>query len=71
MVEQLDIGVLGRVIEAMRAAHSIDVYGVGASGLVAVDLEHKPRRMASRRSPPRKGYATMTSAALLSRRVRG
>jgi DNA-binding MurR/RpiR family transcriptional regulator len=64
-VEQLDIGVLGQVIETMHAAHSIDIYGIGASGLVAVDLEHKLRRIGFQAVAAVDGHAAMTSAALL------
>ena len=64
-VEHLDIGVLERVIETMRAARNIDIYGIGASGLVALDLEHKLRRIGLQAVAAVDGHAAMTSAALL------
>src|SRR5262245_48087069 len=65
-VEQLDVEVLGRVIEAMTAARRIDIYGIGASGLVAIDLEQKLRRIGLPATAAVDGHAAMTSAALLA-----
>jgi DNA-binding MurR/RpiR family transcriptional regulator len=67
-VEQLDIGVLARVIDAVSKAGRVDVYGVGASGLVAMDLEHKLRRIGLAAAAAVDGHAAMTSAALLGPR---
>jgi DNA-binding MurR/RpiR family transcriptional regulator len=64
-VEQLDVGVLARVVAAVTAARRIDVYGIGASGLVAIDLEHKLRRIGLPAAAAVDGHAAMTSAALL------
>ena len=36
---QLDLGALVKIVDALAVAHRIDIYGVGASGLVAVDLQ--------------------------------
>jgi DNA-binding MurR/RpiR family transcriptional regulator len=65
-VEQLDLAVLGRVIEAMATARRIDIYGIGASGLVAIDLEHKLRRIGVPATAAVDGHTAMTSAALLA-----
>jgi DNA-binding MurR/RpiR family transcriptional regulator len=67
-VEQLDIGVLGRVIESLTLARSIEIYGIGASGLVAVDLQQKLRRIGFSAVATVDGHAAMTSAALLTER---
>jgi DNA-binding MurR/RpiR family transcriptional regulator len=64
-VEQLDVAVLARVVEAIAAAPRIDLYGIGASGLVAIDLEHKLRRIGLPAAAAVDGHAAMTSAALL------
>jgi len=61
---RLDVGTLVKVVDALAVANRIDIYGVGASGLVAVDLQIKLQRIA------RPGYAwpdphmAATSAAL-------
>ncbi|MGH3295500.1 MAG: MurR/RpiR family transcriptional regulator [Trebonia sp.] len=61
---RLDISALVKVVDALAVAHRIDIYGVGASGLVAVDLQIKLQRI------DRPGYAwsdphmAATSAAL-------
>jgi DNA-binding MurR/RpiR family transcriptional regulator len=61
---RLDIGTLVKVVDALAVARRIDIYGVGASGLVAVDLQIKLQRI------DRPGYAwpdphmAATSAAL-------
>jgi DNA-binding MurR/RpiR family transcriptional regulator len=65
-VEQLDVGVLAAVIEAMSRAHAIDIYGIGASGLVAADLQQKLRRIGLPATAALDGHAAMTSAALLT-----
>jgi DNA-binding MurR/RpiR family transcriptional regulator len=67
-VEQLDIPVLARVISAMTKARNIDIYGIGASGLVAVDLQSKLRRIGLPAMAAVDGHAAMTSAALLTDR---
>jgi DNA-binding MurR/RpiR family transcriptional regulator len=63
--EQLDVGVLRRVIESIVAAPRVDVYGVGANAFVALDLQqklHRIGRVAFAWSDP---HVAMTSAALL------
>ena len=65
-VEQLDIDVLARVVDAISEARRIDVYGIAASGLVAVDLEMKLGRIGLPAVAAIDGHAAMTSAALLT-----
>jgi DNA-binding MurR/RpiR family transcriptional regulator len=61
---RLDTATLVKVVDALAVARRIDIYGVGASGLVAVDLQIKLQRI------DRPGYAwpdshmAATSAAL-------
>jgi DNA-binding MurR/RpiR family transcriptional regulator len=43
---RLDTGTLVKVVDALAAAGRIDIYGVGASGFVAVDLQMKLQRIA-------------------------
>ncbi|MFZ0000948.1 MAG: MurR/RpiR family transcriptional regulator, partial [Trebonia sp.] len=43
---RLDVGALVKVVDALAVAKRIDIYGVGASGLVAVDLQIKLQRIA-------------------------
>ncbi|HEY6740039.1 MAG TPA: MurR/RpiR family transcriptional regulator [Actinopolymorphaceae bacterium] len=42
---QLDIEVLGQVVELLSAAGRIEVFGVGASGFVALDFQQKLHRI--------------------------
>jgi len=42
---RLDVGTLLEVVKALAVANRIDIYGVGASGLVAVDLQIKLQRI--------------------------
>ena len=65
-VEQLDIVALGHVVEAVIAARRIEIYGIGASGLVALDLEHKLRRIGLSAAASVDGHLAMTSAAVLT-----
>jgi DNA-binding MurR/RpiR family transcriptional regulator len=63
--QQLDLDQLHRVIDALVAAPRVDVYGVGASGFVALDLQqklHRIGRVAFAWSDP---HMALTSAALL------
>ena len=64
-VEQLDTDSLARVAEAVAAAERVELYGIGASGLVAVDLEAKLRRIGRTAAVSVDGHAAMTSAAVL------
>src|ERR1700726_4893156 len=42
---RLDTGTLEKVVDALSTAGRIDIYGVGASGFVAVDLQMKLQRI--------------------------
>jgi DNA-binding MurR/RpiR family transcriptional regulator len=44
-VANLDVGQLDRVVTAVGAARRLEVYGVGASGYVALDLQQKLHRI--------------------------
>jgi DNA-binding MurR/RpiR family transcriptional regulator len=65
-VQQLDVERLEQVVEAVAGARRIELYGIGASGLVAMDLEHKLRRIGLPAASAIDGHAAMTSAALLT-----
>jgi len=62
---QLDLAVLRAVVDVVVAADQIELYGVGASGIVAADLEQKLRRIRRRAFASLDGHAALTSAALL------
>ncbi|MEU9834150.1 MurR/RpiR family transcriptional regulator [Streptosporangium sp. NPDC048047] len=62
---QLNPDRLGAVIEAVAAARRVDVYGVGASGLVAVDMEQKLMRIGLSGHAFTDSHLALTSAALL------
>jgi DNA-binding MurR/RpiR family transcriptional regulator len=61
----LDVETLARAIDAVAAAHRIDIYGVGASGFVAADLHQKLHRIGLLSSVWPDPHAALTSAALL------
>ena len=65
-VEQLDIQVLEQVTAAIAAARRVEIYGIGASGLVALDLEHKLRRIGLPAAASVDGHLALTSAAVLT-----
>jgi DNA-binding MurR/RpiR family transcriptional regulator len=44
--EQLDMAVLGKVVEAVATARLVGVFGVGASAFVGADLQYKLTRIA-------------------------
>jgi DNA-binding MurR/RpiR family transcriptional regulator len=44
-VANVDVGELDRVVTAVAAARRVEIYGVGASGLVAFDLQQKLHRI--------------------------
>ncbi len=66
-IAQLDLDVLQRAIDEVVGAGAVDLYGVGASALIALDLQQKLNRIGRRASawPDRDG--ALTSAALLGR----
>ena len=63
--QQLDLAALHRVVDACAAARRIDVYGVGASGLAALDLQQKLHRIGRVAFAWVDPHAALTSAALL------
>jgi DNA-binding MurR/RpiR family transcriptional regulator len=63
--QQLDLDVLHRVIDALVAARRIDVYGVGASAFVALDLQQKLHRIGRVAFAWPDPHIALTSAALL------
>ncbi len=65
-VEQLDIQVLEQVTAGIAAARRVEIYGIGASGLVALDLEHKLRRIGLPAAASVDGHLALTSAAVLT-----
>lgn len=62
---QLDLTVLRTVIDAIVAAGRVDVYGVGASAFVALDLQQKLHRIGKVVFAWSDPHVAMTSAALL------
>lgn len=62
----LDVAALERVIDALAAARRVDLYGVGASGIVAADLQQKLTRIGRFASAFSDAHLGVTSAALLS-----
>lgn len=63
--DQLDLHALHRVIDAIVAARRIDVYGVGASAFVALDLQQKLHRIGLVAFAWADPHIALTSAALL------
>jgi DNA-binding MurR/RpiR family transcriptional regulator len=63
--EQLDLEVLGAVADAVAAAPRIELFGVGASGVVTADLEQKLRRIGRLAHACSDPHLAMTSAAVL------
>jgi DNA-binding MurR/RpiR family transcriptional regulator len=61
----LDIGVLVQVVAALDGARRIDLYGVGASGYVALDLQQKLQRIGKPAFAWPDPHMAITSAALL------
>ena len=65
--QQLDLDALHEVIEALVAARRVDVYGVGASGFVALDFQQKLHRIGRVAFAWTDPHIALTSAALLTR----
>lgn len=65
--QQLDLRELHAVIEAFVGAGRVDVYGVGASGFVALDLQQKLHRIGRVAFAWPDPHMALTSAALLTR----
>jgi DNA-binding MurR/RpiR family transcriptional regulator len=64
--EQLDIAALRHVVEAIANAGRVDVYGVGASAFVALDLQQKLHRIGRVCFAWSDTHIMLTSAAVLS-----
>ena len=62
---QLDRAALQQLVEAVSAARRVDVYGVGASAFVALDLQQKLHRIGLTCFAWSDTHAALTSAALL------
>ncbi|MCO1582207.1 MULTISPECIES: MurR/RpiR family transcriptional regulator [unclassified Crossiella] len=65
--DQLDVVELEKVVEAMSAAGRVDVYGVGASAFVAMDLQQKLHRIGRISFAWSDTHIALTSAAVLSK----
>ncbi|WP_165777515.1 MurR/RpiR family transcriptional regulator [Amycolatopsis antarctica] len=63
--EQLEVGVLERVIDLVANAGRVDVYGVAASALVAIDLQQKLHRIGRISFAWSDTHVMLTSAAVL------
>ena len=64
-VAQLDLRALDEAVDALAAADKIDLYGSGASALVAADLQQKLTRIGRRAGNWPDPHLALTSAALL------
>jgi DNA-binding MurR/RpiR family transcriptional regulator len=62
---QLDAGVLGAVVDGVIAARRVDIYGVGASAFVGLDLQQKLHRIGLVAFAWPDPHVAVTSAALL------
>jgi DNA-binding MurR/RpiR family transcriptional regulator len=65
---QLDIAVLGRVVDIVARARRVDIYGVGASAFVAHDFQQKLHRIGRVAYAWSDLHLALTSAALLDER---
>lgn len=66
-IAQLDLNVLQRAIDEVVGASAVDLYGVGASALIALDFQQKLHRIGRRASAWPDPDGALTSAALLGR----
>jgi DNA-binding MurR/RpiR family transcriptional regulator len=64
--EQLDLDTLHAVIDALVAARRVDIYGVAASGFVALDFQQKLHRIGRVAFAWTDPHIALTSAALLT-----
>ncbi len=62
---QLDVGVLEQVVDKLVAAERVNIYGVGASACVALDLQQKLHRIGKVVFAWSDVHMALTSAALL------
>ena len=63
----LDIATLNQVVDALAKASRIDIYGVGASGYVALDLQQKLQRIGRSAFAWPDPHMAITSASLRER----
>ncbi|HKD88878.1 MAG TPA: MurR/RpiR family transcriptional regulator, partial [Streptosporangiaceae bacterium] len=63
--KHLDIDTLVQVVDVLASARRIDIYGVGASGYVALDLQQKLQRIGKPAFAWPDPHMAITSAALL------
>lgn len=63
--EQLDVGVLQRVVDAIAAARRVDIYGIAVSGLAVTDLCQKLTRVGRSCHAYTEAHQALTSASLL------
>jgi DNA-binding MurR/RpiR family transcriptional regulator len=63
--QQLDLETLERVVAALADARRIEVYGIGASAFVAMDLQQKLHRIGHTAFTSPDPHIALTSAALL------
>jgi len=63
--DQLDVATLQQVVEVVAAAGRVDVYGVGASAFVALDLQQKLHRIGRVSFAWNDTHIMLTSAAVL------
>jgi DNA-binding MurR/RpiR family transcriptional regulator len=64
---RLDVATLVKVVDALATASRIDIYGVGASGFVAMDLQMKLQRIARPAFAWPDPHMAISSAALRGR----
>ena len=62
---QVNIAILGQVVDAMASAGRVDVYGVGASAFVAADFQQKLHRIGRISFAWSDTHVMLTSAAVL------
>ena len=62
--DQLDLDQLRRVVDLVAEARRIEILGIGASGLVALDLEQKLRRIGLAAAAAIDGHAALTVASV-------
>lgn len=63
--DTLDVAALERAVDAISRAHRVDLYGVGASAIVALDLQRKLARIGRIALEWPESHAAWTAAAVL------
>lgn len=64
--KQLDLGVLAAAVDALASARRIEIVGIGASGMVATDLEAKLRRIGLAAHVSLDGHSALTAVSVLA-----